>query len=166
MHAIHPIQPNVLAGSPLDRVGHRRTDEPWIAAHLADPATLTVPVWRARNLMRTTSGTGEVHLLPAAELAAPLAAHPWAFLGLLDEKPLFAVDLSALDDPLPHLPEGVVFQDLRRIGGNAALPDAAIMGHARGLMHWRARHRFCGVCGAACAPASQGNRVNIRRPDG
>jgi NAD+ diphosphatase len=162
MHEIHPIPPNVLAGSPLDRAGHRRTDEPWIAAHLAAPDTMTVPVWRARNLMRTTSGTGELCLLPAADLGAPLASHPWAFLGLLDDHALFTVDLSSRDDPLPQLPEGAVFQDLRRIGGNAALPDAAVMAHARGLMHWRARHRFCGVCGAACLPASAGHTAQCQ----
>jgi len=25
-----------------------------------------------------------------------------------------------------------------------------VLAHARGLMHWRQRHKFCGVCGGAC----------------
>ncbi len=26
-------------------------------------------------------------------------------------------------------------------------------------MHWRARHRFCGVCGGACEPQNAGNTM-------
>jgi len=157
MSQIHPIRPNMLAGSPLDRAGHRRTDADWIAARLAAPGTLFAPVWRARTLMRTVpGGAAQAALVTAADIPHDIAAHPWAFLGLLDETPVFAVDLTSLDAPLLSEALGE-FLDLRRIGGNVAPRDAAIMAHARGLMHWRARHRFCGVCGAACTPGSAGH---------
>ena len=32
-----------------------------------------------------------------------------------------------------------------------------MLAHARGLMHWRVKHRFCGVCGSPCEPRSAGN---------
>jgi len=157
MNAIHPTRPNALAGSPLDRAGHHRTDAAWITARLADPATLFAPVWRARTLMRTVQGAAaEAALLPGAVIGDAAARHPWAFLGLLGEAAVFAIDLSALDDPLPGVADAA-FHDLRRIGGSVAPADASIMAHARGLMHWRARHRFCGVCGAACVPGSAGH---------
>ena len=35
--------------------------------------------------------------------------------------------------------------------------DAAILAHARGLMHWRTHHRFCANCGAEAEPRSAGN---------
>ncbi len=156
MHDIHPIRPNALAGSPLDRSAHHRTDDAWIAAQRGDPATLYAPVWRARSLMRTaSSGVAEACLIPAAAIPQ-IDALPWAFLGLLDGGPVFCIDLSLLDAPLPDLADAV-FQDLRRVGGAVAPQDAAIMAHARGLMHWRSRHRFCGVCGAACIFASAGH---------
>jgi NAD+ diphosphatase len=157
MSQIHPIRPNALAGSPLDRAGHRRTDADWIAAQLAAPGSLFAPVWRSRTLMRTTQGgTAQASLVAASDIPHDIAAHPWAFLGLLDETPVFAVDLSSLDAPLVGEALGE-FLDLRRIGGNVAPRDAAIMAHARGLMHWRARHRYCGVCGAACSAGSAGH---------
>jgi NAD+ diphosphatase len=157
MSQIHPIAPNALAGSPIDRAGHRRTDEAWITAQIGKPGSLFVPVWRARNLMRTSpDGGARAVLVQAADIPGDVHAHPWAFLGLLQDAPLFAVDLSSLDAPLPAR-DGAEFLDLRRIGGGAAPDDAAIMAHARGLMHWRARHRFCGVCGAACSVASAGH---------
>jgi len=156
MPEIHPIPHNPLAGSPLDRAGHHRTNEAWITQQLKAPGTLFAPVWRTRTLMRTdASGAAEAALVAGDAFRHKVENYPWAFLGLLDETPVFAIDLSALDDPLPA--PNAEFLDLRRIGGSVAPCDASIMAHARGLMHWRARHRFCGVCGAVCTIASAGH---------
>jgi NAD+ diphosphatase len=46
---------------------------------------------------------------------------------------------------------------MRAVAGLLPAHDAAILAHARGLMHWRSRHRFCGNCGGACLPESAGN---------
>jgi NAD+ diphosphatase len=156
MTEIHPYPPNALAGSPLDRAGPRRADAAWIADLLADPAARFLPVWRTRNLMRTGPEGGCAVFVKRAAIAHALADAPWAFLGLLDGAPLFTVDLSPLETPLT-LPEGAAFADLRMSGGVVAPEDASMMAHARGLMHWRLRHRFCGVCGAACVPVSAGH---------
>jgi NAD+ diphosphatase len=94
--------------------------------------------------------------LPASGLAHLLHVMPWALLGLRHDQTLFALDLSSLDEPLPAGTEGS-FEDLRRMGGLLPAEDAAILAHARGLMHWRTRHRFCGVCGAICAPQQAGH---------
>ncbi|MDE2007971.1 MAG: NAD(+) diphosphatase, partial [Rhodospirillales bacterium] len=80
------------------------------------------------------------------------------FLGLLDAAAVFAVDLSAADDPVALVgPDRGSFVDLRSVGWGVAKPEASVLAHARGLLHWRARHKFCGVCGAACAPQSAGH---------
>jgi NAD+ diphosphatase len=156
MHDIHPTRPNALTGSRLDRAGARRTDAAWIAAQLAAAETLFVPVWRSRNFMRAgAAGVAEAVLLPAGDVRHGLDL-TWAFMGLLDERAVFCVDFSPLDEPLPGQAGGE-FRDLRRVGGSVAPHDAALMAHARGLMHWRNRHRFCGVCGAACVAASAGH---------
>jgi NAD+ diphosphatase len=94
--------------------------------------------------------------VPAAALAPAMAKMPWALLGLCEGKAFFAVDLSSLDAPLPPGTDGS-FEDLRRMGGLLPADDAAILAHARGLMHWRTRHRFCGVCGAVCVPEQAGH---------
>ena len=52
MSVILASRPNVYTGSPLDRADRFRNDEAWIAGRLADPASLWVPVWRARTLFR------------------------------------------------------------------------------------------------------------------
>ena len=160
MLSVPARRPNAYTGSPIDRAGHRRDDADWIAQALADPETLFAPVWRSRSLMKgVEAGKPEAVLLTggAAE-AVRMAGGPWAFLGFWAGKPVFTVDCSGAEDPLPLLPEGMGgFTDLRQVAGLLPAGEASVLAHARGLMHWRTRHRFCGVCGAECAPRSAGN---------
>jgi NAD+ diphosphatase len=159
MLAIPPKRANAYTGSPLDRAAEKRDDSDWIAARLADPQSLFLPVWRARSLVRPgTAGQEAVLLTGEAAGALRMAGGPWAFLGLWGERACFAVDCSTAEDPLPLLPAGFgSFQDLRALAGTLAAGEASLLAHARGLMHWRTRHRFCGVCGGACEPRSAGN---------
>lgn len=155
-------RPNAYTGSPLDRAAARRDDSAWIAAMLHDPETLFVPIWRTRNLIRgVAEGRPEaVHLSGAAAAALHIDDVPWAFLGLQGAAPMFAIDISATEDPLPLLPPDLgEFTDLRAVANLLPGQDASVLAHARGLMHWRGRHRFCGVCGSVCEPQSAGNVV-------
>lgn len=156
-------RPNAYTGSPLDRASAQRDDEAWIEARLADPASLFVPTWRAQSLMRGVEAGAPhaVFLDGAAASAVRMAGGPWAFLGLWQGRAIFAVDVSAAEDPLPLLPEGLgTFVDLRAVAGLLPAGDASLLAHARGLMHWRTRNRFCGVCGGPCAPRSAGNALH------
>ncbi len=162
MSVILASRPNVYTGNPLDRADGRRNDEAWIAGRMADPASLWVPVWRARTLFQgLDEGRPEaVFLTGEAASALRMAGGPWAFLGLQDDVAMFAVDVSSVDDPLPLLPDAVArFEDLRQIGPGLAPNEAAILAHARGLMHWRLRHGFCGVCGGRCEARSAGHAM-------
>lgn len=165
MSLILASRPNAYTGSPLDRAGHLRDDEAWVAAALADPDSLFVPVWRARTLFQGLDAGADarpeaVFLSNEAAAAVRLAGGPWAFLGLMGGQAVFAVDVSAVDDPAPLLPPALGrFEDLRALAGLLRPNDAAVLAHARGLMHWRIRHRFCGVCGAACQPRSAGHAM-------
>lgn len=180
MTPISASRPNVYTGSPLDRATHLRDDEAFITARLADPDSLFVPVWRTKSLFRgVAEGRPEaVFLTGAAAEACRLAGGPWTFLGIVTGlvaappeglgpggadgqfagRAVFAVDVSDAEDPAPLLPDSIAaFEDLRGIGPNLPAGDASVLAHARGMMHWRVRHRFCGVCGAACQPRSAGN---------
>jgi NAD+ diphosphatase len=162
MLSIPASRPNAYTGSPLDRASGQREDADFIAAALASPAALFIPVWRSRSLLRgVEGGTPEAVLLSGeAARAVRMADGPWAFLGLWDGQPVFAVDCSGAEDPLPLLPEGMgAFHDLRSVAGLLPPGEASMLAHARGLLHWRIRHRFCGVCGGACAPRSAGNAM-------
>ena len=155
MKTILPRRPNVYTGNPLDRAGHLRTNADWITAALAAPTTWFVPLWRGRALLRAGADGTAAAVFPHGLQVDGL---PWAFLGTQAEAASFAVDLSAADDPMPLVPAGSgEFAELR--GASAGLPDeqAAVLAHARALLHWRSRHRFCGLCGAACQPEQAGH---------
>jgi NAD+ diphosphatase len=156
-----PSRPNPLTGSPIDRASALRGNADWVAARLDDPDSLFLPVWRSESLLTEgASGTPEMLALSGADAAALVEDRPWAFLGLWNSRATFTVDLAASADPLALVDmPGARFADLRGVAATLPPAEAAILAHARGLLHWRARHGFCGVCGAATAPAEAGNRV-------
>lgn len=160
MTLILASRPNVYSSSPLDRIATRREDAAWIEQQLDDPDTLFVPVWRNRNLVRGVDEKAPEAVYISGEVARAARMHggPWAFLGMLEERAVFAVDISTAEDPVPLLPPELgKFVDLRTVGWGVPKPEASVLAHARGLMHWRARHRFCGVCGAVCDARSAGH---------
>lgn len=165
MNLILARRPNTYTGSLLDRAVHRREDPEWIAARLAAPESLFVPLSQARNLIDDQDPAAPIAVFLSAAIAGPFCtADPtgpfaWAFLGLLDGRAIFAFDLGPGDPAvlLPGLPGR--FIDLRTVPGLLAGGEAALLAHARGLMHWRARHRYCGVCGAHCHATAAGNVV-------
>ena len=154
MRDIHPTRPNRYTGSPLDRVDARRDDAAWIEAQRADPASLAVPVWRGKTLFTGLPNAPAACFVPVSAVAGDA---PWALLGVRDGTAYFAVDLGAADEP-PALLRGQ-WEDLRAAGAALPAADASILAHARALMHWRSRDRFCGVCGAAVRPHHAGNHT-------
>jgi NAD+ diphosphatase len=140
---------NVFAGSRIDRAGHRRLDEAWLAERLGDPASRFVPVWRTRNLVVTGDAAGALWLDARAAAALLAEGAVPLFLGLDGECAHFALDLSHLEEPAVRALDGAAEPaDLWAIGGTLPRDDAAVLAHARALTTWHTRHRFCGACGA------------------
>jgi NAD+ diphosphatase len=80
------------------------------------------------------------------------------FLGLIEERAHFALDLSPLEAPLDTLRSPALaasgidgarvrFTDLRQLGGRIERREGALLALARAMLFWHARHRFCGLCG-------------------
>ena len=161
-------RPNVYSSSPLDRIASRREDHAWIEQQFNNPGSLFVPVWRNRNLVRGMNENAPEAVYLTGEVATQLRMHngPWAFLGLLDDNAVFTIDISAVEDPTVTLPETLgAFVDLRSVGWGVPKPEASVLAHARGLMHWRARHRFCGVCGGVCDSKTSGHMMQCTACD-
>ena len=153
--AAETFRPNFYASAAVDRLGHLRRDDRWIAERLADPATRILPVWRTHNLVIPGSGPGTGGTPSAAwlsvERAGPLLGEvrEVAFLGFHESIAHFAIEVSHLEDPTPvaSLAEAATFADLRTVGPLLERNQGALLAYARGMMHWHGRHRFCGVCG-------------------
>jgi NAD+ diphosphatase len=157
---IRPSRKNAYTGNPLDRVSKLRDDEAAIAAALADERARFLPVWRSRNLLATVEGNRHEAAFLAAAAIPPVEQHPIAFLGFGESGPVFAIDLSDVEDPATLLPSELgAMLDLRNVSGLLPGEHASMLAHARGLMHWRSRNKFCGVCGGATEPRSAGHML-------
>ncbi|HEX8246466.1 MAG TPA: NAD(+) diphosphatase [Longimicrobium sp.] len=139
-------KPSTFAGAQFDRAALLRRDPAWIADRMADPATRFAPVWQLKNLF-TLDGEPRVRWLTPDEAAPLLGAGTPVFLGMDDGAAHFAVVVGHEDPADVAAAAGGEFQELRRHGSVLPPRDAGMLAFARGMMHWHARHRFCGVCG-------------------
>jgi NAD+ diphosphatase len=148
-----------FSGNPLNRLCERRADAAWIAERLRQPDTLILPLWRLQPFLTGTDDALTAGFLRpglAESLAAPDAA--CVFLGLDGERAVFALDVSAAEDPAGPLAGLGEFRELR--GAAALLPakDLAILGQARAMIDWHQRHGFCARCGAPTVSGDAGNK--------
>jgi NAD+ diphosphatase len=150
MQRITPSQPNAYTGGTLDRAAHRRSDESWMQSALHNPRSRFVLFWRG-NALIAAGDTPKAALVSRPDLDAP-----WVFLGLQDQTPVFAADLSALADPHPLYGADAAFTDMRSLTALLPADDATILATARAMLHWRAQTKFCAHCGAPNVPVRGG----------
>jgi NAD+ diphosphatase len=153
MDNISPAKPNPYTGGNLDRAAHRREDAAWIDAALRSAASRFVIFWQGKTLV-----TGLEDRAPRAALQArPAGEHHAIFIGQHEGQPVFAIDVSHLDDPHAQLNlPAMAFTDMRQITGTLPADDATILATARAMLHWRAKTGFCSVCGARNIPIRGG----------
>jgi NAD+ diphosphatase len=176
--------PNYYAHPGFERAGLRRRETEWIRDRLLHRDSMFVPVWRSQNLVVEIEG-GEpraavlgleaigalLGALAQAEIEERLGRGEFVFLGVVDERPHFALDLSAHEEPLEALRSpalaaagiaegGVRFADLRQLAGRLVREEGSLLALARAMLFWHSRHRFCGMCGA---PTSSEEAGHMRR---
>lgn len=142
-------KPLAFAGNPLERPVTEAHDEAWVKARLEDPAARFLPL---RRLEALVDGDEEPRLAwRGASVLASLAEGAFAvFLGTLDGVPHFAVAVDGGFEPDAAAGQdaGSRFADARSLAAVLPGPDVGILGQARALVDWHARHRFCAQCGA------------------
>jgi len=147
---------------------HHRDD--WIAEQLEAPETLIVPIWRTQNLIASMNATDSP---PQATLVSGERARAivkksvnLTFLGLRNDKAVFAADLTALsEDSVGGLINGSEFIDLRTVGRLMNGSDASLLAYARGIIHWHNTHLFCGTCGSPTSIKQGGHLRLCSNPD-
>ncbi len=141
---------NFFSGSPLDRVDHHRRDADWISRAISAPESWFVLVVDGdvlvhREGLRMLARRDEIsHLL----LDDPAQG---TLLGTWENTPVFAI--TTREDALLNWER----MDLRLAGQQLSADEASIAAHARALDVWRARTRFCSVCGSSLAPEKAGH---------
>jgi len=155
--------PNFYSGGLLDRGDGVRDDPAWVGARLADPDSRLLLFEDGMPLMRSDGADMRPVWLPAkvAE-AACFQGEPAVLLGVRAGQALFAAalpvgeegNLSALGVSL----HDAAFVSLRIASTRLPADEANLCVHAKGLLWWHQRHRFCGACGCPTAFASAGYR--------
>lgn len=125
-----------------DRVGHRRTDDAWLADTWAEPSTRVLLLARAR--FPVTAGTAVAWRSPAE-----VPEGQRVFLGEQHGVPHFAV---LLEEPLEDS-----WANLRVVGPSLSTEDASLVVHALALAEWHRSHKFCGACGSPLSVAAAGH---------
>lgn len=160
-----------FTGNPLDRASEKRGDAAWLAARMRDPSSFVLPMWRLQPFFlgpENIRGALEPGFLKpglAETIAAPDA--PYVLLGLEGGHALFALDISAARDPAHEGPLAGLghFRDMRAaaMSGGMAEKDIAILGQAKAMIDWHARHGFCAQCGAPTIFADAGYRRHCNK---
>lgn len=155
-------QRNILAGPYLDRTAHLRQDPEWFANALADQRSRYVSIWNSRNLI-TADGPPRAALLELSAVPeAQRNADDLILLGRFGDVYVFAFEIAAGEPP--QLQANTRFEDLRMVASLLSPEDAGLLGYARGMISWRARHRFCGTCGATTLAAKGGHVLVCTNP--
>lgn len=143
----------------LDRASEKRGDPGWMAERLQDDASLFLPLWRGRPLIKEdgrAAAAGWISRTTAEDLRS--GGEPY-FLGLgPDGAARFVFDASHLEGPEPTGPlaDKGRFEELRGAAMRVAPEEAGVLAHAKSLSDWHARHRFCAACGALSEVADGG----------
>ena len=123
-----------------ERLGHRRTDEAWLAEQWAAPATRVVVLAGGRFPVDEHEDGAEVHWLSPQEADGVAGDGERVLLGLRDGVVHFALvprELRAPDD----------WGMLRSHGPRLPSQDQALLVQAQALAEWHRAHRHCGRCG-------------------
>lgn len=150
---ILPHNPNVFARSPLDRAAHHRRDQAWLSQALNAPDTKIIPFHKARPFVVEEGKETQPGWLGAHARNAIGAEAPTLFLGLgEDGAAYFAIDVA--DER--QLADIGRFDDLRALGPRLSRDDLAILGCAKCIFEWHARHGYCANCGAPSVVSEAG----------
>ena len=134
-----PLVPFAFLDGALDRADALRDDSNALAA-----------LWPAARIVlleddgRALADDDRQLFAPSGAMVGGIPAAA-VFLGLRDGVAWFAARAATVECDAPQR------VDLRTAAGDWSAADATVFAQARALLHWHARHRFCGVCGGEVA---------------
>jgi len=158
-----------FGGSGLDRAAHVRMDTGAIAALWARDDVQVLPIWRGKPLIKDDIAVR----LPVGHGVLDHRVNGALFMGMDNEAPVFALDVSGWTPPEldaeemvqffdpseqqhPDLPKGQVFCELRSVMARLSARDAELIATAKSLFDWHRTHRFCSTCGHESAMTMAG----------
>ncbi|SVD28624.1 uncharacterized protein METZ01_LOCUS381478, partial [marine metagenome] len=157
------------AGGNLDRSGDLRKDNAWVVGQFGNPDARIILVWKDKNLVegRADCNTPAIPIFYERRRTIDLigSSKESVFLGMDGDIPVFAVDVSLVDEKKVSEMVPGIFLDLRLTGQYMAAPDASILAYARGILHWHSTNQYCGRCGHLTENRNGGHMRLCMNPD-
>ena len=163
------VYPNIFSNNPLDRVSYLRSKPEWIKETIVKEDTVFVAFWRGKPFVSNVPGLISGNSLPDQHSPALFPLNFFEekiinvsmviFLGLLNGKAYFSIDLSRVSDPENEagLKDLGTFEDLMALSSQAIDPgELAILGQAKAIFEWHNSHKFCSRCGSESSLAEAG----------
>jgi NAD+ diphosphatase len=154
-------RPTLFSGAFLERRAELRDDPLWVTAARSDSRT------------RYVLGIGGTQLVTGgepAEIAFLAGEDPWVAGAADDQLTLLGwfrgercVLVELRNPPSAEFPPGTQLRELRPLAPMLPADSASLLAYARALALWKARHRFCGACGAPNQPARAGHVLRCSR---
>ena len=148
-------RPNFFAGPYIERRAEEREDPQWLAAARADAATRYLIVQGTAQLLQAGAEPHVALLANGAPLLAATDPESAVLLGWFQGARCVLQELPA--EGAFELPAGTQLTELRPLTAVLPAEEAGLLAYARALLIWRARHRRCGVCGAATVATRAGH---------
>ena len=156
-------EPNFFSGPFIDRRAEVREAPHRLADARADPGARFLVAAAGLHLVFPGAEAARIAFLRADDpLVRAAADAELVLLGWFEGGWCWLVDLP--DAPTAGLPPGSRFEELRPLSAQLSAAEAALLAYARGLSLWRARHRFCGTCGAPTLPERAGHVLRCTSP--
>lgn len=155
--------PNFFAGPYLDRRSEDRELREWLEAARVDPDTQYIVSFGTLHLLR---GEDDLHVEflrgdhPIVQAAAP---HELVLLGWFRGFRCVLVEIDA--QRRAAFPDNARFEELRPLANQLPADEANLLAYARALSIWRARHRFCGICGSPTLSERAGHVLTCSNPE-
>jgi NAD+ diphosphatase len=153
----------LFSGPFIDRRAEVRDDPAWVVAARADPDTRYVLAAGAVQLV-DVSASDLILLRNGHPLVDAADDAAFTLLGWFRGHRTVLVEYET-EAVLPagSLPEAGQLRELRPLAPMMQADAASLLAYARALVLWRARHRFCGVCGAPNRVARAGHVMRCSR---
>ena len=155
------VYPNIFSNNPLDRVSYLRSNPEWIKKTIKKNDSTFVIFWRGKPFVSTVSGLISGNSAPDQHSPGWFPLNFFEekiinissviFLGLLDEKAYFGIDISRVSDPENEagLRDLGKFEDLMVLSSQLINPgELAMLGQAKSIFEWHKSHKYCSNCGA------------------
>jgi len=155
-------RPTLFSGHFLERHAELRDDPQWVGAARSDPGTRYVLGAGGTQLV-TGGGSIEIAFLTGHDpLVAAARDDELTLLGWFRGSRCVLVELRQLT-AATELPSGTEFKELRPLAPQLPADSASLLAYARALALWKARHRYCGTCGAPNLPVRAGHVMRCSR---